>query len=425
MRILIATDAFPPHCGGSGWSTYELARGLRRRGHELLVVQPRPGQASSGTRDYDGFRVEEMASAVPPVPFLRNLFKNEWLWPRLAVRIREAARAFGADIIHAQHVLTAPAAVKAGEALGLPVVCTVRDYWPVCYWATLIHDPRSATLCPACSAGMMMRCLRPRARAWWPAAVPFLWYVVPYMRSNLWRKQHWLARADAIVAVSSTIARDLAERSHLLRPARIEVVPNPVDIAGLRAAVVGTTAPIGVPYAVFVGKLEVNKGAAFLLPAVERARLPWPLVVVGDGALRTQMEAEARRLGRDVRFTGWLARDEALAWLAHASVLVFPSYGPESLSRVLLESAALGVPMAAMNTGGTIDIVRHEQTGLLSSTPDELGDHVARLVADRALGARLADEARTDVEQHFEAASVVARVEALYAELINGGRAHA
>ena len=421
MRILIATDAFPPRCGGSGWSTYELARGLRRRGHELIIVQPRPGQATSDARDYDGFRVEEMASAVPPVPFLRNVFKNERLWAKLAVRIREVALMMRADIIHAQHVLTAPAAVEAGQATGIPVVCTVRDYWPVCYWATLIHDPQSVTLCPACSPAMMTRCVRPRAGVAWPAALP----LIPYMRGNLKRKQLSLARADAIVAVSSTIARDLAERSGLLRHSRIEVVPNPVDISGVRAAAAGATAPLGEPYAVFVGKLEVNKGAAFLLPAVERARLPWPLVVVGDGALRGQMEAEARRLGRDVRFTGWLGRDEALTWLAHASVLVFPSYGPESLSRVLLESAALGVPMAAMNTGGTIDIVRHEQTGLLSSSPDELGDHVARLVGDRGLAARLADHARAHVERHFEAASVVARIEALYAALANRGAAHA
>ena len=56
MRILIATDAFPPTSGGSGWSTYELARGLRARGHEIVVVRtyserdPVPG-------DYDGFAV--------------------------------------------------------------------------------------------------------------------------------------------------------------------------------------------------------------------------------------------------------------------------------------------------------------------------------------------------------------------------------
>ena len=421
IRILIATDAFPPNCGGSGWSTYELARGLRTRGHELVVVQPRPGQVSNSIREYDAFRISEMASAVPSVPFLRNMFKNERLWPRLAAHIQATAREMGADLIHAQHVLTVPAAVEAGQALGIPVICTVRDYWPLCYWSTLIHDPASATLCPACSPAMMMRCVRPRAGAAWPAALP----LIPYMRANLHRKQLSLARANAIVAVSSTMARDLADRSALLRHARIEVVPNAVDVSGLRAAAARTTAPIDGPYAVYVGKLEVNKGAAFLLPAVDRAHLPWPLVVVGDGALRRQMEAGARRLGRDVRFTGWLARDEALGWLAHASLLVFPSYGPESLSRVLLEACALGVPVAAMATGGTPDIVERDVTGLLSTTPDGLADDVARLVNDRPLAERLAAQARERVEQLFDASSVAARTEAIYADVLTSRGRHA
>ena len=49
MNVLLATDAFPPVCGGSGWSTFELARGLRRRGHSVTIVQPRPGR-SEGVR---------------------------------------------------------------------------------------------------------------------------------------------------------------------------------------------------------------------------------------------------------------------------------------------------------------------------------------------------------------------------------------
>jgi glycosyltransferase involved in cell wall biosynthesis len=420
MRILLATDAFPPNCGGSGWSTYELARGLRRRGHTIVITQPRPGQSANGTRDYDGFRIDEMAAAAPPIPFIRNLFKNERLWRTFARHIVVVAREARPDVIHAQHVLSAPAAIAAGQALGVPVVCTIRDYWPVCYWATLIHDPQSPTLCPACSMGMMTRCVRPRAGAAWPAALP----LVPYMRANLRRKQAALARADAIVAVSSTIAADLATRSSRLARGRIEVVPNPVDVAGVRAAAAGTAAPIDGPYAVFVGKLEVNKGAAFLVPAVDRARLPWPLVVVGDGALRGEMAREAARVGRDVRFTGWLDRDAALAWLAHASLLVFPSYGPESLSRVLLESAALGIPIAAMNTGGTADIVIPEHTGLLATTPEGLSHDIARLVADQPLAARLARQAREHVEAHFDAASVVARIETIYERLVAAGPSH-
>ena len=37
MRVLIATDSFPPNCGGSGWSTWELVRGLRDRGIAAMV----------------------------------------------------------------------------------------------------------------------------------------------------------------------------------------------------------------------------------------------------------------------------------------------------------------------------------------------------------------------------------------------------
>jgi len=422
MRILIATDAFPPRCGGSGWSTFELARGLRARGHAITIVQPRPGGAgAAGTREYEGFRVEAFASPAPRIPFVRNVFKNEWLWARLADRVRRIAARDRADVIHAQHVLTAPAAVQAGREAGVPVVCTVRDYWPVCYWATLIYDPEAPTLCPACTPAMMTRCVRPRSGAAWPAALPW----IPYMRGNLARRQRRLAGADAVVAVSSTIARDLAARSAALAGARIEVIPNPVDVRGLQALAAGTAAPMEGPYAVFAGKLENNKGTAHLLPAVERAALPWPLVVVGDGAERGRLEADARRLGRDVRVTGWLPRDRALAWIAHASLLVFPSHGPESLSRVLLESAALGVPIAAMNTGGTPDIVVDGVTGLLAAGPAELGDAVARLVADRTLAAGLAARARAHVEREFDAPNVVARVEALYAELVTRRPHHA
>jgi glycosyltransferase involved in cell wall biosynthesis len=378
------------------------------------------GSPAEHGRAYDGFRVRAIEQPAPSAPFVRNYFKNERLWARAAPALRAVAAETGADLIHAQHVLTSPAAVAAGTALGIPVVCTVRDYWPVCYWGTLIHDPSSPTLCPSCSASMMARCVRPRARAAWPLALPF----IPYMRGNLARKQAALAGASAVVAVSSAIARDLRERSAPLASARIEIIPNPVDVAGIRRAAQAGAPLVKGPYAIFIGKLEQNKGTRFLLPALERAGLSWPLVVVGDGRERSAMEADARRLSRDVRFFGWLDRPRVMAWLAHASLLVFPSYGPESLSRVLLEAAAIGVPIAAMNTGGTGDILEHEVSALLSSTPGELGDHVARLASDRALADGLARRAREHVDAHFDTARVVGRFEALYRDLVAGRARH-
>jgi glycosyltransferase involved in cell wall biosynthesis len=84
------------------------------------------------------------------------------------------------------------------------------------------------------------------------------------------------------------------------------------------------------------------------------------------------------------------------------------------LSRVLLEGAALGVPVAAMDTGGTRDIVIHEQTGLLSSDGAGLARDVRRIAGDPDLARRLAQQAAAHVERTFDAAAVLTRIEALY-----------
>jgi glycogen synthase len=415
VRVLLVTDSFPPSCGGSGWSTYELARGLRVRGHDVDIVQPRPGGPGRLERSYDGFAVEEMGATAPDVPFLRNYFKNERLWRQLDRRLRSRLSAGAYDLVHAQHVLTTVPSVRAGHARAVPVVATVRDYWPVCYWSDLILDPAGDALCPACTPGNMSRCIRPRAGAAWPLALP----LVPYMRRNLARKQKGLADADAVIAVSAAIAADLAARAPGLARTRIAQIPNPVDVTAIRQAAEAARPPMDGPYVLFSGKLEVNKGADLLVRVAAASRLECPLVVVGDGELRPSLEAEARTAGVDLRFTGWLPREAAFAWVRHATALVFPSRGPESLSRVLLEAAAIGVPVAAMDTGGTRDIVRPGETGLLSRTAAALAVDLARLVSDPALSARLAEGARRHIEVHFDQPAVVARVEALYQEVVD------
>ena len=415
MNVLLATDAFPPVCGGSGWSTFELARGLRVRGHGVLIVQPKPG-TPDGVRQtsYDGFRVLEFGAAAPNVPYLRNYFKNERLHRKLADFLADVARRERSDILHGQHVLTGIPAIAAAERAHIPSVCTVRDYWPVCYWSDLIHTRDEAALCPGCSAGMMTQCIRPRAGAAWPAALP----MIPYMRANLARKRAGLAAAGTVLAVSSTIAADLAARAPELAATRITVIPNPVDVARLRGTAARSERPLAQPYALYLGKLAPNKGTSHLPGVVRDADLPWPLIVAGDGPDRAAIEAEAGRSGRDIRFLGWVDQTQATALLAHAAMLIFPSRGPESLSRVLIEASALGVPIAAMATGGTGDIVEHGVTGLLSATPAALAGDVRRLATDAGLRRRLGEAAQTRAEERFDAPRVLERIEAVYLGLV-------
>lgn len=414
MRILIPTDAFPPVCGGSGWSTYELARGLRARGHEVAIVQPVPGQPAGVTETiYDHFKVRRFGAPAPDIPYVRNYYKSERLTRSLTSYLSTLLQWEHHEIVHTQHVMTTVAAIDASKMARVPVVATVRDYWPVCYWSDLLRTSSGLELCPECTVENMRACIQPRAGAFWPLAVP----MIPYMRANLAAKRSGLARADAIVAVSGQIAADLRARAPEIASTRLEVIPNPVNVTALRAAAGDRLPNADDRYALYLGKLAPNKGTSYLLDVVRRAHLPWKLVIAGDGPDRAALEREARASRLDVAFTGWVDKDAAARLLAHAALLIFPSRGPESLSRVLIEASALGVPIAAMNTGGTRDIVEPDVTGLLSSTPDQLAEDVRRLGADAALRARLGEAARRKIEREFDAAIVVERIERLYLEL--------
>ena len=67
MNLLLVTDSFPPQCGGSGWSTYELARGLRSRGHRVRVVK-----AAAGARGVERRETLTTVSGDPELSRLRT-----------------------------------------------------------------------------------------------------------------------------------------------------------------------------------------------------------------------------------------------------------------------------------------------------------------------------------------------------------------
>jgi glycogen synthase len=431
-RILLVTDSFPPGSGGSGWSTFELARHLRTRGHIVSVIHVKPG-GNHGIRQttYEDIPVTEFQRRVPNVPVVRNVLKNERMWGELTRYLVTTLADSPVDIIHAQHVMTTVAAIRAGQRSGVPVIATVRDYWPVCYWSDLIVSPSAPALCPACTVDGMRACIPPRAGPLGRAA----WPLIPYMRRNLDTKRRVLAQADAVVAVSTAIARDLRARAPELSGTRLETIPNPVDMHGLD--------PVGAPasdphpsassgwpepvegHVLYAGKLAVNKGVQFLLPALDEAKIAWPLVVIGDGPMRAALQEEAQQRGRRVQWLGWRDRTEVLAAMRAATILAFPSYGPESLSRVLIEASALGVPIAAMDTGGTSDIIRHEETGLLAATPGAFAQALGRLATDPQLRSRLGQGAAAHARAHFEASRVGAQVEALYESVIAARSRHA
>ena len=386
MRIVLASEVYPPRAGGAGWSTRALALSLRAAGHQVSVVTTSPGPT-----DLDGLAVTRLTASG----------RKRLRVPR-AFAAHLAAAGQADAVVHAQHSLSALGAL-AGRA-PQRVAVTVRDHWPVCFWSTRISG---GTLCPGCGLRAMTRCVHGHVR---PDALA--WGAIPYMQADLLLKRRALGRAGATLAVSEAIAGELRGAG----VPRVETIPNIVDAE--EAVAVARDAPsfeLPERFVVFVGKLEENKGARHLVPAIAASGTGLPLVVLGEGTLAHAVKMDAAEAGVPLLLRGWAEREDVLRILARATALVFPSLWPEPLSRVLLEALALGVPVAAMETGGTTEILG-PGGGLLVRDAEALGDALRRIVTDPVLRDDLRGAARERAGAYAPAA-LVPRYEAVYRRL--------
>jgi glycogen(starch) synthase len=389
MRIVLPTEVFPPKAGGAGWSARALALGLKDAGHDVSVITTAAGPERE--RDVPVIRLESAGG-----PFRRGR-ESELFRKALSEMASQA------DIIHAQHSLSALGALKLSPRH--KVVVTVRDHWPVCFWSTRISQ---GALCPQCSTPGMLRCIKGRLPV---MSAPV---AIPYMKWDLADKRRALSEADAAIAVSQSIAVEL-RAAHI---PRVHVLPNMVDAQEV-AAIAAEPPKVALPdrFLLFVGKLEANKGAQHLIHAVARCRASLPLVILGSGSHESQVRAEAAALGVEVATPGWAERDDVLRAMKRATALVFPSTWPEPFSRVLLEALALGTPIAAMDTGGTSELIENDVSGLLARDRDELGDAVGRIVHDGNVRTRLTEGARLRARD-FSPEKLIPRYESLYRGLL-------
>lgn len=142
-------------------------------------------------------------------------------------------------------------------------------------------------------------------------------------------------------------------------------------------------------------------------------------VLAGDGPLRPALEAEAASLGITYQ-VGFLGdRRDIPAVMASLDLLLAPS-DSESLSNVILESMAGGVPVVATNVGGNPELVNNDR-GLLvpPRNAEALAQAATQLLADTERRTRLGGNARQFCIERFSAASITRAYEDLYEQLLS------
>jgi glycosyltransferase involved in cell wall biosynthesis len=173
----------------------------------------------------------------------------------------------------------------------------------------------------------------------------------------------------------------------------------------------------------FVGRLDAQKNPFLLLEALSiLQRLPGGDQInvrfLGGGPQHSQLKERASKLGlaAKVQFPGHVK--DVTKYLRRADIFVLPSLS-EGLSNAILEAMAHGLPCVVTEIPGNVDLIRHEETGLLVKPADatDLAHALTRLARDPALRERLGRAGRAMVEEHFNMDTVSRRYAELYRTL--------
>ncbi|MEU7743301.1 glycogen synthase [Nonomuraea sp. NPDC049158] len=391
MRVDLLTREYPPDVyGGAGVHMEYLARELRR----LADVR---------VRCFGAARDEPGVSAYP-VP--AGLAEANAALQVLGVDLEMAAACAGAGVVHS-HTWYANFAGHVAKMLhGIPHVVTTHSLEP----------------------------LRP-----WKAEQLGGGYTI-----SSWAERTALAGADAVIAVSEGMRRDVLLAYPEIPHERVSVIHNGIDTAQyapdrdddvLKKHGVDPARP----YAIFVGRITRQKGLVHLLHAARSFDAGAQIVLCAGAPDTPEIEAEVtslvRELGRERDGVIWISemlpKPEVIQLLTHASVFVCPSvYEPMGI--VNLEAMACETAVVATATGGIPEVVAGGETGLLvpidqgiDGTPHDperfaadFAERVNALLGDPARAAAMGVAGRARAVEHFSWERIAHRTMELYTSLI-------
>jgi glycosyltransferase involved in cell wall biosynthesis len=222
---------------------------------------------------------------------------------------------------------------------------------------------------------------------------------------------------DRVVCNSKAAAQTL--HNSALPRHKIEVIPNGLSERAFTPVAPAIAKKTGTVRIGMIARMNdpVKNHPAFLRAAAQLAKSFSELefLLVGDGPLRPGLEKLARELAIADRVIFAGERQDIPAMLASMDISVLIS-GSESLSNVILESMAAGVPVVATNVGGNPELITHDQTGFLvpSDRGDALRECLAQLIVNSNLRARFRHAGQEFARANFHMDTVHRQYEQLY-----------
>jgi glycosyltransferase involved in cell wall biosynthesis len=230
-----------------------------------------------------------------------------------------------------------------------------------------------------------------------------------------------LSWCDKVVCNSQAAAGALRRAG--LNQRKLEIIPNGLPEESFTATQPAIEREAGVQRIGFVSRMnDAGKNHELFLRVAAKLAPRFPslqFVLAGDGPQRQHLEQVAHSLGvgRSILFLG--DRRDIPAVLASFDVSVLPSRS-ESLSNVIIESMAAGLPVVAADAGGNCELIRDGETGVLVPLGDEeaLGHAIERLLSDVELRREMGHRAREAALANYSVGKIRDRYQDLYRSLL-------
>jgi len=381
MRILSIHNNYQIR-GGEDESREAEERLLREMGHEVDVYQEHNDRVAS-------------IGAVPMA--LRAV------WSKESYNIvKQKLKQSNCNIVHIQNFfpLISPSVHYAAKSEGVPVVQTLRNYRLLCPNGLFFRDGQ---VCEDCLGkfipypGVVHGCYRENR----PATIAVATMLTAHRAMRTWMEMVDIYISLTEFAKQKFIAGGFPAEKIIVKPNFVHPDPGVGDGSG--------------GYALFVGRLSVEKGLDTLLAAWNHLEGKVPLKIIGDGPLADEVVEAAKKLPK-VEWLGRRPMAEVHKLMGEAMFLVFPSKWYETFGRVAVEAFAKGTPVIAANIGAIAELVDSGRTGLLfsPSNPEDLANKVQWAVANQELLAQMRQEARNEFESKYTAKQNYNRMIAIY-----------